>query len=213
MKLNLDLPNIDYDALSPVKRYLLLFLPGVLIISLALVIFLLPLLEQKEHLTKEIAQQELDIATANLKAASFDALVAEHARLTDRYKELQLQLPEEKEVSTLLRHVSEKGIESGLVINLWKPGTRTVHPSNEVYEIPVDVAMVGTYHNFGKFFAEVTRLGRIVNLSNISVKSATQSKGAGDLNVTFSALTYSIIPEAERKALQETAQKEAAKKK
>ncbi len=33
MKLNVTMPAIDYDALPPVKKYLLLFAPSVLIIS------------------------------------------------------------------------------------------------------------------------------------------------------------------------------------
>lgn len=207
MNLNLTMPNIDYDALPPVKKYLILFLPAVVIIALALVAFILPALDEREVLTKEIDQQTKEINDAKQKAVRLDKLIADNARLTKELKELQLQLPEEKEISTLLRQVSEKGIDSGLVIGSWKPGGKNVHSSQQVYEIPAEVAMSGSYHNFGRFFSEITKLNRIVTLSNFTIRSVAQRQGTADLNVAFTARTYSVIPEAERKALQEAGKK------
>ncbi len=213
MNLNLNMPNIDYEAMPPVKKYLLLFLPAVLIIAIALVVFILPSLDEREMLVKELALQEKEIADAKQKAARLEQLIADNEKLKQKLKDLHLQLPEEKEISTLLRQVSEKGIESGLVIGSWKPGSKSVHESEQVYTIPVDVAMSGSYHNFGKFYSEITKLNRIVTLENVTVRSATQRKDTADLNVTFTAMTYSVIPEAERKALQEAKKQEAGKKK
>ncbi len=213
MNLNLNMPTIDYDALPPVKKYLLLFLPSALIIALALVVFILPSLDEREILVKELELQTKEIADAKQKAARLEQLIADNEKLKQKLKELHLQLPEEKEISTLLRQVSEKGIESGLVIGSWKPGNKTVHESQQVYAIPAEVAMSGSYHNFGKFFSEITKLNRIVTLENIMMRSAAQRKETADLNVTFTAMTYSVIPEAERKALQEAKKQEAGKKK
>lgn len=207
MKLNVTMPNVDFDALPPVKKYLLLFAPSVLIIALALVLFLLPQYEAREKIMKEIDQQRAEIANAHQKAARLDKLIADNIVLKKKLDELQYQLPQEHEVSTLLRMVSEKGIEAGLVINTWKPGSRNVHVSKEIYEIPVDVTMNGSYHNLGRFFSDLTKLSRIVNLSNIGMASRAQQRGTVDLNIRFVAKTYSVIPEAERKALQEAGKK------
>lgn len=207
MKLNVTMPAIDYDALPPVKKYLLLFAPSVLIIALALVLLILPQYEEVEKLDKDLAQQRTQIADAKQKAARLDKLVADNERLKKRLEELQYQLPQENEISSLLRMVSEKAIESGLVITTWKPGGRTVHSSQEVYEIPAEVNMSGSYHNLGKFYSELTKLSRIVNLARFSMDVRGQQRGTADLNIKLAATTYSVIPEAERKAMQEAKKK------
>lgn len=207
MKLNVTMPAIDYDALPPVKKYLLLFAPSVLIIALALVLLILPQYEEVEKLDKDLAQQRTQIADAKQKAARLDKLVADNERLKKRLEELQYQLPQENEISSLLRMVSEKAIESGLVITTWKPGSRTVHSSQEVYEIPAEVNMSGSYHNLGKFYSELTKLSRIVNLARFSMDVRGQQRGTADLNIKLAATTYSVIPEAERKAMQEAKKK------
>lgn len=207
MDLNITMPNVDYDALPPVKKYLLLFAPAVLIVALALVLFMLPQYEEREKLVKELEQQRQAVADARQKALKLDQLIADNIRLKKELDDLQYQLPQENEVSTLLRMSSERAIESGLIVNSWKPGARAVHASKEVYEIPVDVAMTGSYHNLGKFYSELTKLSRIVNLSNIVMTAKAQQRGVADLDIKFAAVTYSVIPEAERKALQEAAKK------
>jgi type IV pilus assembly protein PilO len=213
MDLNVTMPNVDFDALPPVKKYLLLFAPAVLIVALALVLLILPQFEEREKLAKELDQQRKAIDDAKLKTARLDQLIADNTRLKKKLDDLQYQLPQENEVSTLLRMASERGIESGLIINSWKPGNRTVHSSKDVYEIPVDVTMLGSYHNLGKFYSELTKLSRIVNLSNIVMTLKGQQRSSADLDIKFAAVTYSVIPEAERKALQEAEKKQEAGKK
>ncbi|MCL4490901.1 MAG: type 4a pilus biogenesis protein PilO [Nitrospirae bacterium] len=189
--------GIDTANLSPLKKNLLLALPPVIIIALFTFLFIMPALEERKALNEEIGKQKTEIASLERNSSRLPALKAENKRLEDRLSELQLQLPEEKEVSGLLKQVSELGIKSGLQVVSWRPGTRGVHPSKEVYEIPVEVVMRGTYHKFGQFFSNITTLNRIVNIFNISMRP-----GSFGLDVSFTSTTYSQIPEKEKKELQ-----------
>jgi Tfp pilus assembly protein PilO len=67
--------------------------------------------------------------------------------------------------------------------------------------------MRGTYHKFGQFFSNVTGLNRIVNIGNIQARAGEQryQRGLIGLNVSFTAMTYSLISEAERKELEKAA--------
>ena len=69
--------------------------------------------------------------------------------------------------------------------------------------------MRGSYHMFGQFFSNITKLKRIVNILNIHMKLGQQKKGASGtgLNVSFISMTYSQIPEQERKELQKKSEK------
>lgn len=201
--------KIDIAALPPLQKNLLLVLPALAIAGLFIYFLIMPALDEKKVLTSEVEKQKEEIATLQKDAAKLPTLIAESKRLESKLSDLQLQLPEEKEVSGLLRQVSELGIKSGIQIASWRPQGRNIHPSNEIYEIPVAVEMRGSYHLFGQFFSNITKLKRIVNILNISMRVGTQKKGeAGTtLNVTFTSMTYSQIPEQERKELQKKAEK------
>lgn len=197
------------DNLSPAKKNLLLVLPPLLIIVLSVVFLILPTLEEKSRISADVEKQRSDLQLSQQQAARLTALIAENEASKRKLAELEAKLPEEKEVSGLLKQVSDLGIKSGLEIVLWRPAARTVHASKEVYEIPVNVEMKGIYHRIGQFFSNITKLERIVNLNNIVMKSTGKisKKGSATLAVTFSAVTYSSIPEAEKKALQQAEKK------
>ncbi|NTU43006.1 MAG: type 4a pilus biogenesis protein PilO [Nitrospirales bacterium] len=198
--------KIDPATLTPLQKWLLAALPSVLIVALGVVFLILPAMQELGRLSDEVAAQEKEIAVAKKRTEKLSVIRAENERLQKRLQDLQAQLPEEKEVSGLLRQVSELGIKSGLQVIAWKPAARRVHASKEVYEIPVDVEMRGLYHSFGEFAGNVTKLSRIVNVLNITMKAA-EVKGKAMLSVGFNALTYSIIPEKERKQLEQEQQK------
>lgn len=204
--------TLDTENITPGKKKLLLIMPPLIIIVVAVMMFIMPAMEEIGKMESELKNQEQQLAMAKQKAGKLSSLIAENERLKNMIKELELQLPDEKEVSTLLRQVSDLGIRSGLNILSWKPRGKNVHSSNEVYEIPVDVEMRGSYHMFGQFFSNITKLSRIVNLTNANIKTLSQQKGSANLGVTFSAVTYSIIPEKERKEMA-AKEKEKAKKK
>ena len=192
------------EALPPFKKNMLLVIPPILIIALSVYFLVMPAFEERETLTEEVDKQTEQIGALQKNSSKLLELQAENKRLSDKLMVLQMQLPEEWEVSDLLKQVSDLGVKSGLHIFSWRPGIKSVHPSNEVYEIPVSVEMRGAYHEFGKFFANITAINRIVNISNITMRVGdpkTFPRGMTGLNVSFTLTTYSLIPEKEREEL------------
>jgi len=192
------------ESLSPSKKNLLLVLPALLIIVLSVMFVILPTLDEKSRISADVEKQRADLQSSQQQASRLTALIGENETLKKKLTALESQLPEEKEVSGLLRQVSQLAFKSGLETVLWRPSAKTVHASKEVYEIPVSVEMRGSYHRFGQFFSNITKLERIVNLDKIVMKSTgkVSRKGAAALSVTFTAVTYSSIPEAEKKAME-----------
>lgn len=207
--------GFDIETLTPTKKRLLIILPPLVVIALSFVLLIMPTLEERKVLSLEVERQNNEIQIAERHIAKLPALIAENERLQSRLVELQLRLPKEREVSPLLRQVSVQGRRSGLQVTLWRPGAKKVHISGEVYEIPVDVEMKGSYHMFGQFFSNITRLDRVVNISNINMKpvpaiidrgmAGQKQRHAAELIVSFTAMTYSLIPEEERKKMQKAA--------
>ena len=210
MKATLRSISSKIEALPPLKKNMLFVIPPILIIALTVYFLAMPAFEERGTLTEEVVKQMEQIGVLQKNSSKLLELQAENKRLIDKLIVLQMQLPEEWEVSDLLKQVSDLGVKSGLQIFSWRPGIKSVHPSNEVYEIPVSVEMRGAYHEFGKFFANITAINRIVNISNITMRVGDPKmfpRGMTGLNVSFTLTTYSLIPEKEREALKKKAQK------
>jgi len=189
--------NINLKNFPPYVKVILAVLPAVIIIALGIFLFIAPKNKEIKALEIKISGQENEIAKDQAKTSKLPELTLENEKLRKRLNELKQQLPEEKEVSTLLKQVSDLCIMAGLKIGLWKPEPKKTHPSGIVYEIPVRVELSGSYHNLGYFFSSLTKLNRIVNVSDIKLTDPKPEKGSATIRITFAATTFSAIPESE----------------
>ena len=189
--------NINLKTLPMYVKVILALAPGVIIAALVIFLVIVPKNKEIKALELKIAAQENEIAKDQAKADKLPQLTFENERLRNRLNELKQQLPEEKEVSTLLKQVSDLCIRSGMKVGLWKPEQRKTHTSGIVYEIPVRVELSGTYHNLGYFFSSLTKFNRIVNISDIRLSDPKPEKGISAEKITFVATTFSAVPEEE----------------
>lgn len=196
MALNLKM-NFSLKNLPAFVRIILAAIPALIITLVVVFLLILPKHKEIKILEQKISVQENEIAKDQAKAAKLPELTLENEKLRTRLDELKLQLPEEKEVSTLLKQVSELCIGSGLKIALWKPEQRRTHASGIVYEIPVKVELTGGYHSLGYFFSSLTTLNRIVNISDIKISDPKPEKENALVKISFTATTFSVVPEEE----------------
>jgi len=189
--------NINLKTMPAYAQVILSIVPAVIIILAVVFLLILPKDKEIKSLEIKISSQENEIAKDQAKAAKLPQLTLENEKLRQRLAELKQQLPEEKEVSTLLKQVSDLCIRAGLKISLWKPEGKRTHPSGIVYEIPVKVELSGSYHNLGSFFSSLTKLNRIVNISEFRLGNAKPDNGQAILKITFTATTFSSVPESE----------------
>ena len=196
--------NINLKTMPMYVKVILALAPGVIIAALVIFLFIVPKNKEIKALDLKIAAQENEIAKDQAKADKLPQLTFENERLRNRLNELKQQLPEEKEVSTLLKQVSDLCIRSGMKVGLWRPEQRKTHTSGIVYEIPVRVELSGTYHNLGYFFSSLTKFNRIVNISDIRLSDPKPEKGISTEKITFVATTFSAVPEEEIGKAKET---------
>ncbi len=189
--------KLDVKNLPPYAKIIVAFIPSVILALVVVIFFIMPKQKEIRTLNGKIDDQNNQIAVSQAKGARLNVLIKENEQLLQRLNELKEQLPEEKEISNLLKQVSDICIDSGLDMKSWRPGQRVKHPSGIVYEIPVSVAVTGTYHDFGKFLSNLTKLNRIVNVKNIQMGSPHMVGGSDMLQISFTASTFSAIPEGE----------------
>lgn len=120
------------------------------------------------------------------KAANLEALRKQMVEMEESFGALVSQLPSDTEVPGLLEDVTNKGVESGLEIKSIK---LQPEQQKEFYvELPINIEVTGSYHDFGTFVSGIAGLPRIVTLHDFKI--ASDSKTPGVLTMSISAKTY-----------------------
>ena len=139
------------------------------------------------QLEAQAAQQaELERKLAAVEQARQDAIElagfqTEVGDLNDRLNALRAVLPEQEEVSELLRRLQTFAVQSNLTIRAFRPQvavTREMHS-----EWPYRLQLDGTFHNLGMFFDRISKFSRIINVSDLVIRA----KEPPELNLTITA--------------------------
>lgn len=125
------------------------------------------------------------------KAANLNALKQQLEDIKETFGDLLKRLPNKTEVAALLVDISQQGLGAGLEFVLFKPGKE--QPADFYIELPIQITVVGQYHQFGKFISGVSDLPRIVTNHNVNIKP----KGDGKLILETTAKTYRYLDDEE----------------
>ena len=102
------------------------------------------------------------------------------------------QLPDTTDIESLLVDLSQTSVATGLEVNFFKPGEE--RPKEFYAEYPIELSVVGGYHEFGNFVSGLAALPRIVTLQNIKLRAAPENAG-GRLKMDLTAVTYRYLEE------------------
>jgi len=134
-------------------------------------------------------------------------LKKEFALLNQRWAVAAELLPTQKEVASLLRKVTIAGQETGIKFVLFKPGEP--RPTPDFTENPVQISITGGYHRAGSFLSEIAELSRLVNVSQLKVKTFDKGDLDDTVQADFIATAYTL---AEGNANESAKQPSAAAK-
>jgi len=186
--------NIDFIKNIPNQlRLVILALGIVIIVGIFIAFIYIPKNNEKGQLSGEIAKLENEINIYSVKVRRLEELKRENAELERQLTEKKEQLPQEAEVATLLKQISELGIRAGLDFKLWRPAERKENSSGLYVEIPVNVEVAGGYHALGIFFDRVSKLPRIVNISNLRMANAKVEKDKLSVQTSFVATAFAAV--------------------
>jgi type IV pilus assembly protein PilO len=150
--------------------------------------------QQIAALQQEVNSIETILIQAKGKAAALPELKNRHEELEIVLSRLVAQLPETKEIPKLLIEISGLGRKSGLEFILFKPQPEQ---TKEFYtEIPVDMEIQGRFHDLARFFDQIGKLSRIVNIRNIKISEPKMEGESVKVKANCLALTFrSLRPE------------------
>jgi len=144
-----------------------------------------------EKITKlEATRSKLVQEIKDLKQKERDKpkLLAQVAKVEEEFLEAAKMLPKDKEIPKLLKDISALGRNAGLDFLTFVPRPET--PKDFYDEIPVDINIRGPYHSVGFFFDQVSKLDRIVSVTNTDMKSPSKVQGEMLLSSNCQLMTY-----------------------
>ncbi|MBD3333929.1 MAG: type 4a pilus biogenesis protein PilO [Candidatus Eisenbacteria bacterium] len=140
--------------------------------------------ERYDALTREVTQ-------AQQAARRRPLLEEEYAALSQQWEAAQQLLPEAKEVSDLLREITIAGQAAGVEFMHVIP--RPPVPRPYVTEHPIEVKVMGGFHQMGTFLGEVSSMDRLLTMSLVEITGSKSAAGEEvTLEATFLASAYTL---------------------
>ena len=195
--MNLDLNELD---LTNIGRWPAVARAAVIVTIRGGVIFLGYWFHTKDQLLQleKVEQHELDLKVRFEKkaeqATNLEAYEQQLEDMRESFGAMLRQLPNKTEVADLLVDVSQTGLASGLEFELFKPQAEL--PREFYAELPINIQVIGRYHEFGDFISGVAALPRIVTVHDVNISPREQDGSLLVMNLT--AKTYRYLEEDER---------------
>jgi type IV pilus assembly protein PilO len=120
---------------------------------------------------------------------------SEYVQLQKNLESALTELPNQKEIPSLLTGITNVGKSAGLDFLLFRPKPEV--PKEFYAEVPVDISVAGSYYNVANFFVAVAKLPRIVNINNVNFSDINNSSGKTALKVSCLATTFRFLDKKE----------------
>ena len=159
-------------------------------------------IDQLEAGRNEETKLKGDYLNKKRQAVNLDLHRQQLREIDTQFGALLRQLPNRSQMDALLVDINQAGLGRGLQFELFKPAA--AETTREFYaELPIQVKVVGTYHDMGAFASDVGQLSRIVTLNDVKIDAGKD----GNLAMEVVARTFRYLDD------QEVQQQRAAAKK
>lgn len=199
MELGLEKLTPQLEKLGRVPRaYRLAMLPLIAVLVGAAYAYLLylPKASQLETLRAEELQLQRRLNEVRAVAENMSKFEEEIAALDRKLKVALRQLPDRKELPVLLTDVNTLGKTSGLQISAFRPHAEV---KRDFYaEVPIEIEFTGHFHDIARFFEQVARLPRIVNINELDIKIEREDTLDTMLQVSGQAVTFRFLDASEQ---------------
>lgn len=141
-----------------------------------------------------------DYVKKKAQAVNLDLHKAQLREIDTQFGALLKQLPNKSQMDALLVDINQSGLSRGLQFELFKPAA--AESAKEFYaELPIQIKVIGTYHDMGGFAADLGQLSRIVTLNDVTIEAAKD----GNLTMDATARTFRYLDDEEVAAQRKTA--------
>ena len=191
-------PSVEKILKLPTKQKIMILVLLSIIEASALVWFLyLPKYKELDGLKTELTKLQGEISEKTRIANNLPRLQAEYEKLNQELAQALTELPNSKEIPSLLTSITTLGKNAGLDFLTFRPKGEV--PKDFYADVPVDIVISGSYFSVANFFAAVANLPRIVNITNVAFSDIKSVNNRMMTKVTCLATTFRFLDKKEIK--------------
>ena len=179
------------------QRVAILAVLVVLLVGAFTWVALLPEYEKIGEMDQELSRLEADLIQKQRIANNLPKFRAEFLKLEEQLKAALTQLPNKKEIPSLLTNLATIARDNGLDVVSFSP--RGEASKGFYAEVPSSVDLVGTYHQIAEFAQAVSKLSRIVNLSDLELSSPKVEGDVAVLKIKCKVTTFRFVDNVDKK--------------
>lgn len=176
------------------QRIAALALLAASVVGLYVYLFYLPAREMLERLGLQQLELQRRLSEVRSVAANLPAFQARLTELEVELKTALRQLPNSKELPGLLTDISSRGKNAGLEFKAFRPKDEV--PREFYAEVPIEIEFNGGFHEIARFFDDVSKLPRIVNVADLRVEIERETPLGTRLLVKGNATTFRFLEQA-----------------
>jgi type IV pilus assembly protein PilO len=165
-------------------------------VAIQIAAFFLLWQSQNEEIEKgriEVDRQKQTFLEKKKLAVNLEAYKQQRAEIEQSFGALLKQLPNKSEMDALLIDINQAGLGRGLSFDLFRPSP-TENFTEFYAELPVNLKVRGNYHDLGAFASDVSKMPRIVLLTDLKIDPPGKD---GSLSMEAVAKTYRYLDENE----------------
>ena len=189
-------PRVEKVFKLPVKQKLLILLAILILAGVGFYFGIFsPRQEEFTQLKVKLAGLQNEVTEKQRIANNLPQLKREFEELKQELQNALTELPNQKEIPTLLTSITTAGKAAGLDFLIFRP--KAEEPKDFYASVPVDISVAGTFFEVANFFVSVGSLPRIVNISNVSFADIRESSGRNMVRVNCLATTFRFLDKKE----------------
>jgi len=191
-------PQVEKIVNLPIKQKLAALLLFVIAIGAGFFYGLeQPKMKELKALQGKLEKIRADVVENRKFASNLPKFKAEFEALQKDLGAALTELPNSKEIPSLLTGITTAGKSAGLDFLTFRPKGET---AKEFYaEVPIDIVVSGPFFGIANFFVGVGNLPRIVNISNVAFSDIRNDRGRNLVKVNCQATTFRFLDKSEIK--------------
>jgi type IV pilus assembly protein PilO len=147
-----------------------------------------PANERKIQLQNDESKLRVELDNVRAAVSGLQELELQYKNLEKKWLQAQKLLPTDKEIPSLLKQITNAGIEAQVKFQIFKPGDAT-NATALSQAIPVNITVIGTYNQIAQFLANMGNMSRIVITSNLRL-TPNESDPVRNIKADLVATTY-----------------------
>lgn len=180
-----------FEKLPFYGQVLVMVALGLLIVALVYWILPLPSVKtlhaDRDRLQASLEEKNQEIRRGQTIEARLPELEREIENLERKLGDLAQILPTSPETGDLLQAIKSQTDQSNLDLKSFGP--QAMRPVEFYLEFPIDMQIVGRYHDLGLFLDRISKYARVINVDNLAISSVS-GVPEKSIKATFTATTF-----------------------